>query len=94
MFVGGQDDTGFLNTKIIKNDFDDEFVFTRTAQGVFSCPQFLKNKMLYSSSINIANAKFVWDESQQFFTLNGDNLYDYVFEFGGFIKIERYFTTC
>lgn len=91
MYVGGQDNTGFLDTEIRKNTFPFVFEFVRIDAGQFTITNF-DPEIHYLEATTYrpgTDLKYLGEFSYAY-TLSGVDGEDSVFEFGGFIRITEY----
>jgi len=95
-YIGGQDDTGFLDVVEKKNTIGVDFTFSRTGTGLFEFPQFDKTKHLISwmaitdESTVQKIAFYDNDDIKNFKTYIDGEGNDSFFFLGGWIKIEVY----
>lgn len=92
--IGGQNNTGFVNTEVLRNDFGFDFDFNRVDVGVIKCPQFNKNTMSLKVSGTDDNLEVYpfWDEDNSnvnfaFWQRELNQRRDDFFDFGGLLII-------
>lgn len=92
IYIGSQDETGFLNSDIRENGFDDPFVFTRVSTATFSCPTFDPTKHFIETSFSGDVGFVTWSVvDSALYTLDFTSATsDFLFASGGFIKITEY----